>query len=219
MQSSASAKTSEGVQVFGSALLRVPPDIASIVVSVSRLEDEPTHAFSKAHASAKAVHSYLLRANVDEVQSSRITLSQETRYEHGEPRFIGYQARLGYHVILRDLDRVEEILIGLIDAGANELTSVTFETSQLKEIREDARARAIEAARRKAEVYAEAAGIGVGDVVFIEDMNPDFLSGRREGHVHYEAVIDDSGDLQAIDPGAITIGAAVTVVYSLGEAG
>ena len=47
-------------------------------------------------------------------------------------------------------------------AGANELTSVTFQTTRLKEVRADARRRAVAAAREKAELYCSAAGVSAG---------------------------------------------------------
>ncbi|MEQ8788610.1 MAG: SIMPL domain-containing protein [Pirellulaceae bacterium] len=215
MAADTTTRAANGIKVFGSAIVRVAPDTASIAVAVTRLEKEPKKAFSKAHAGARAVHDYLKSAAVDDVRSSRITLTQEHQYRNGENKFLGYQARLGYSIVVRDLDRVEELLIGLIDAGANELTSVTFETSRLKDVREDARRRAIAAARHKAEVYAAASDVGVGAVVLIEDVNPDVLTGRYEGHVHREPMIDDPGDIKAVDPGAITVGAAVNVVFEI----
>lgn len=204
-----------GIKVFGSAIVRVAPDIALIAVAVSRLEKQPKDAFSKAHAGARAVTDYLKSAGIDDVRSSRITLAQEHQFRNGENKFLGYQAKLGYSIVVRDLDRVEELLIGLIDAGANELTSVSFETSRLKDVREDARKRAIAAARNKADIYASASQVAVGEVILIEDMNPDALSARYEGHVYREPVIDDPGEVKAVDPGAIAIGAAVNVVFEI----
>jgi uncharacterized protein YggE len=210
-------RTPSGVKVFGSAIVRVTPDTASILVGISRIEKKPKDAFAKARSGAQALHTYLHRAGVKDFGSSRITLSPRFEYNGRENRFVGYEAKIGYSIMLRDLDRVEEVLTGLIEAGANELTSVTFQTTQLKEIRADARRRAVAAAREKAELYGSAAGVSVGRVMAIEDVNPEELSGRYEGHVHREPVIDDPGELMAIDPGAITVGAAVNVVYAIGD--
>ena len=72
------------------------------------------------------------------------------------------------------------------------------------------------AAREKAELYCSAAGVAIGSVVSIQDVNPESLTGRSEGHTYREAApVDDPGEPGAIDPGAITIGAAVSVVYSI----
>jgi uncharacterized protein YggE len=210
-------RSSSGVKVFGSAIVRVTADTASILVGISRVEKKPKDAFANARSGAQAIHTYLQRAGIKDFGSSRVTLSQKFEYTGRENRFVGYEAKIGYSIILRDLDRVEEVLAGLIDAGANELTSVTFQTTRLKEIRADARRRAVAAAREKAELYCTAAGMSVGRVVAIEDVNPEELSGRYEGHVHREPIIDDPGELKAIDPGAITVGAAVNVIYEIGE--
>jgi len=53
-------------------------------------------------------------------------------------------------------------------------------------------------------------------VFAIEDVNPESLTGRSEGHTYREpAPVDDAGEPGAIDPGAIAVGAAVNVVYAI----
>jgi uncharacterized protein YggE len=208
-------RTCQGVRVFGSAVIRVAPDIATILVGVSRLEQQPEPAFAAARTAAQSVGAYLQRRGMQDFGSSRITLSQDFRYVNGEQRFVGYAARIGFSVVLRNMDQVEETVTGLIGAGANELTSVTFQTSRLREVRADARRRAIAAAREKAELYCAAAGVVAGGVLAIEDANPEFITGRNESHVHREPVIDDTGEVKAMDPAAISVGAAVHVLYAL----
>jgi uncharacterized protein YggE len=203
------------VKVFGSAVIRVAPDLATILVNVSRLEQKPEAAFTAARKGAQAVAAYMHGSGMQDFGSSRITLSQEFRYTNGEQRFMGYVARIGFSVVLRNMDQVEETVTGLIGAGANELTSVTFQTTRLREVRAEARRRAIAAAREKAELYCAAAGAAAGAVLAIEDGNPEMITGRNEGHVHREPVIDDAGETKAMDPAAIAVGAAVHVLYAL----
>lgn len=211
-----SARTTQRVKVFGSAVVRVAPDTARIVVGVSRLEQKPEAAFAKARDGAQGVTAYLHSAGVKDFGSSRVTLSQESRYINGEHKFAGYQARIEFNVFLREMDKVDAVLSGLIAAGANNLTSVTFQTTRLKDLRADARRRAVAAAREKAELYCGAAGVAVGSVLAIEDVNPESVSGRSEGHTSQEpATADDAGEPGAIDPGAIAVGAAVNIVYRI----
>ena len=175
--------------------------------------------FAKANEDSKVVHEFLRSFGVDDVCSSRIKLTKAQEYRSGESYLLGYQARLGYSIVMHELDRLDELLIGVIDAGADELDGVTFQTSQLKTIREDVRLRAVEASRRKAEVYAESAGVKVGAVCGIEDMNPDMVSGRSERGMHGITELEDSNAMKAVDPGAIVVGAAVSVRYQIEEAG
>jgi uncharacterized protein len=204
-----------GVSVFGSALLKAAPDLASIMATVSRLEQKPSEAFAKAKKGAQGVAEFLRKARVPEVGTSRVSLTQQFRYIGGETKFIGYQARVDFSVIVRELDRVEELLTGLVDSGANELGSLSFQTTRLKELRAEVRKMAIAAAREKASVYSEAAGVELGEVIHIEDVNPNVLQGRGEGHVRREPVVDNDLAKQPLDPGSIDIGAAVLVGFSI----
>lgn len=208
-------KTPFGISVFGSALVKAAPDCASIVATVGRLEQKPAEAFAKARKGAQAVSEFLRRAKIEEVATSRITLSQEFRFISGEQRFLGYHARVGFNIIIRELDRVEEVLTGMVEAGANELGSLSFQTTRLKELRADARRMAIVAAKEKALVYADSAGVELGYIIHIEDVNPNVLQGRGEGHVRREPVVDNDLGKQPMDPGSIDIGAAVLVGFTI----
>jgi uncharacterized protein YggE len=203
-----------GVTVFGSAVLRVEPDIASLNFTVSRLEQHPKDAFTATRKAVQKVRDYLAHAGIEDVGSSRINLSQSFRYVEGENTFLGYQAEVSFHLLLTDLERMEEVLSGVVDAGANKINAVNFQTTRLKELRAEARRRAVAAAREKAEIYCEAAGVTLGNVQHIEDVNPEQLRGR-EGHVVREIAPDDDGPLKAFDPGSIVVGGAVMVAFAI----
>jgi uncharacterized protein YggE len=203
-----------GITAFGSSIIRVEPDIASLHFSVSRLEQTPKDAFRLAREGAKNVQSYLAQTGLDDYGSSRITLSQTFRYVDGEQRFIGYTSKIAFHLLLRELDRIEEILVGITDAGVNNIDSVDYQTSQLKDLRTEARKRAVFAAREKAEIYCQAANVTLGPVIHIEDVNPEQLRGR-EGHVVREIPLDEDGPIQALNPGSIIVGGAVMIACEI----
>src|SRR5262249_58901094 len=50
----------------------------------------------------------------------------------------------------------------LVGAGANDIGNVAFEVSQASKLLDDAREKAVADARRKAEIYAKAAGVTLG---------------------------------------------------------
>jgi hypothetical protein len=207
-------KTPFGITVFGSATSRIAPDLASLKVSVTRLEQKPEDAFARARQGSQAVQECLRNAQISEFGASRVTLFQAHRFIGGENKFIGYQATVSFHIMLTELDRMEEILTALVSAGANQVNGVAFETTRLKDLRMEARRKAIAAARDKATNYCDAAGIALGPILHIEDVNPMVLQGR-EGHVQAEPQIDDEGDTRAFDPSSISVGAAVLVAYEI----
>jgi uncharacterized protein YggE len=200
-----------GVSVFGSCLLHVPPDRAAVCATVMRKHRRPADAFKEARVAAQAVRQFLDAARVSEVQTSRVTLAQGWRGGSRDD----YEARVSFRVRVDDLDRFEEIVAGIVEAGATEIDSVTFQTGDLSERRAEARRGAMSAAREKAELYAEAAGVVVGPILHIEDVDPEELRGA-EGHVLRDPGAPDAGDGAAFAPGSISIGAAVRVVFGIG---
>ncbi len=205
-----------GISVFGSALLRVPADLAVLSIATHGLNQDAQQAFDQVHVRADAVSKFLRAASAREVATSRVTLRQEFRFSGGEQRFVGYLARIGFQISLRDLTQLERTLSGAVAAGANEVVSVDFQTTELQAHRAEARKRAVRAAREKALVYAEAAGITLGPVIHLEDMNPDVLTGVRSGHAERSMPTEDGALNSAVNPGDITVGAAVVVVYAIG---
>jgi uncharacterized protein YggE len=73
----------------------------------------------------------------------------------------------------------------------------------------------VAAAREKADVYCRAAGVSVGGVVSIEDVNPNVVRGSGEGSTITEVAFDDAGPERALSPGSIIVSAAVTVVFAI----
>jgi uncharacterized protein len=211
-----------GISVFGSALLRVSPDSATIRAAITRFEENPSEAFAKAREGAQTVTEFLSRAKVRESGLSRISVSQEYRFSNNEKRPVGYRAKIGITVILNQLDQIEKTISGLVEAGANEITSMEFHTTKLKELRAQARQLATDAAREKAKTYAAAGKVNLGQILHIQDVNPRVLdqmwhSQVGRGPVLHE-VVDSEPDQHTLDPSAIEVGAAVLVAYRIAGA-
>ena len=65
-------------------------------------------------------------------------------------------------VRLHDVTKVAGIIDTLVGAGANDIGGINFMVSQASKLLDDAREQAIADARRKAEIYAKAAGVTLG---------------------------------------------------------
>ena len=121
-----------------------------------------------------------------------------------------------FRIIIDQLDSVERVLTDAVEAGANEVSSVKYHTTQLRELRAQVRREAVAAARNKAELYADAAGVGIGHVLHIEDVNPDTML-LRGGHV--EAAGADTQDEEVtsgtLKSGSLVVSAAVMVTWGI----
>jgi uncharacterized protein YggE len=74
-----------------------------------------------------------------------------------------------------DLERIQQLLVDVVAAGAHHVESVEFDVRAKPELCAQARRDAVDAARRKAQLYAEAAGVQLGAVVHVEDVDPERL--------------------------------------------
>lgn len=109
--------------------------------------------------------------------NTRIAFTQEGRSNPGpspgevRTTVTGYRARIGFNIKLNDLDRVDDVVSGLLAAGANELHAVTYQSSVLQEMRKDASRQAVAAAKDKAELYCREVGVSVGRVLSIDELS------------------------------------------------
>jgi uncharacterized protein YggE len=87
----------------------------------------------------------------------------------GSTRRYTYDVRRNIVVTLDNTAKFENTLAGAVANGVDMVVSVKFETTQLKQYREQARALAIQAAREKAEKLSAELGVKVGAVQTIEE--------------------------------------------------
>jgi uncharacterized protein YggE len=108
---------------------------------------------------------------------------------------------------LRNIDRVGPLLTELVEAGANRLRGVSFEIANPEPLQAEARRAAMQDARKRAELYAAAAGLKLGRVLSITETDAPVAPMPRQMRAMGEAV--------PIAPGEQTVSATVTVVYEI----
>jgi uncharacterized protein YggE len=113
----------------------------------------------------------------EDVQTSQFNVSP--MYKHDErgrtaPEVTGYQVTNQVRVRVRDLKKLGEVLDGLVKAGSNQMSGISFGLNEPQGVLDEARIEAIADARRRAELYAKAAGVRVGKVQKINEQNVRF---------------------------------------------
>jgi uncharacterized protein YggE len=158
------------VTVSGEATVAVPPDAVIIRIGVSsqgktarEASDANSHKMTSVFASMKESGI----ADRD-VQTSRLSLQpQYDPNKAGPARLQGFQVTNQVTVRIRDIDKLPTILDKAISAGANEMSGIEFIVTEQSKLLDQARDEAIADARRKAMLYAQAAGAKLGPVVSI----------------------------------------------------
>ena len=70
---------------------------------------------------------------------------------------------------MRDVTKVAGVIDVLVGAGANEIGGIHFVVTQASRLLDDIREKAVADARRKAEIYAKAAGVTLGEPLNISE--------------------------------------------------
>jgi uncharacterized protein len=160
------------ISVTGEATVSVPPDQAQIDGGVTSDAKTAREASDANNAAMGKVLLALKGAGIDEkdYQTSRLSLQpQYAPNRSGPSPVVGYRASNRVMVKLRDVTKVANIIDVLVGAGANELGGINFVVSQASKLLDDAREKAIADARRKAEIYAKAAGVTLGEPLSISE--------------------------------------------------
>lgn len=170
--------SSRTVQVSGTGIVNVTPDRALIQLGVQSNGATPRAVKS---LNADAIQSVIntlkfLGVNAKDISTDRYIVKPV--YENYNSLHIkGYRIDNVVAVILRDVDKVSDVIVAALEAGANEVIDVELYTSELRKYRDQAREMAMQAAGEKAQDLAETAGASAGCVLNINENTWSYYNG------------------------------------------
>lgn len=197
------------ITVPGEATLGVAPDLARVragVISEGRTAREASDTNKK---TMTAVMTAIRSAGIAEkdIQTSRYSI--QPIYDQGRPvpgAFKGFQASNNVTIKIRDLDKISEVIDRTVAAGANSMGGVEFLVADPSKMLDAARADA----KRKAEVFAQAAGVKLGSALTVTEQS----SGFQYPQLYMRAAAAQPGETP-VAAGEMTLRASVTVSYEL----
>lgn len=150
-----------------------------------------------------------------DIRTSGLNVSPQYSRGDDQPRSIsGYQARNTVNLKVRDISNLGEVIDALVASGANQVHGPNFEIGEPDEAYDEARRAALEAARARAELYAEALGMRVSRIISISEgggfMPPPMpMMGMR--------AMSASAEASPVSPGESTLSVNLDVVFELGR--
>ena len=162
------------ISVSGEANVSVAPDLAQVEGGVTSEAKTAREASEANNAAMGKVLLALKGAGIDEkdYQTSRLSLQPQyapTGPNRTAPQITGYRAGNRVTIKVRDVTKVANVIDTLVGAGANEIGGINFIVTQASKVLDEARTKAIADARRKAEIYAKAAGVTLGEPLSITE--------------------------------------------------
>lgn len=201
------------VTVVGTGEVRGAPDTLTADVGVEVVAPDVTAAMNQASERQQAVIDQLAARGIDAKDISTTTVNLQPQY--GENSVVtGYRAGNSISVTLRELDAASETLATIVTAGGNatRINSVSYSIDDDSTLVSDARARAFNDARSRAEQYAGLSGLSLGNVLSISE--------APGGSVPLPRVPMAEGAMAAavpvpLQPGEQTVSFSVTAVWEL----
>ena len=146
----------------------------------------------------------------NDVGTSAFNVSAQRDYrQDGPDNVVGFQVTNTVAVTMRDIDAVGDVLQAALDAGANNVHGFALGVDDEDALRQEARVKAIEDARARAQVMADAAGVTLGAATSISETSVGvpttrlaFDSAAAEGAV-------------PIEPGELELTVTVQVVFAI----
>jgi uncharacterized protein len=158
--------------VSGEGFVSAKPDLALTTVGVVTQGSTAADALTANSKRMAALFDLVKSLGIEERDVQTSSLSVSPRYSapdpaqpEGERLIIGYDASNEVTLRIRDIGRLGDVLDKLVgQAGANNLRGIGFDFADPDPLLDEARKKAVADARRKAALYAEAAGIKLGAI-------------------------------------------------------
>lgn len=215
------------VTVVGEGSVTIEPDIANTTIGVEVVEPSVQDAVTEARELMDAVIAALMEAGVaeEDMQTTGFNIWAERNFNNPMPMDaegngnnsdqVRYHVTNNVQVTIRDLENIESVLDAAIQAGANNIYGVSFSLDDPTVIESEARQKAVENARTKAEELAELTGTTVGGVVSISEVvgqgggyfGGNFAQASRDGL--------GGGGAGPIAPGQLNMTMQLQITYQL----
>ena len=203
------------ISVSGSAAIRVQPDRVVLMFGVEAFARTPREAQEADSRLSKQLITALRGLGIADKDIATADFTLQPEYDDWSSRqtIVGYWARNTIGVTLRDVTQLETVLVVALESGANAVDGIEFSVTNLRELRDQARAQAVQAAMEKATAMAGVANLRLGNVTSIQENA--WYSGyyRSSGRqwTNVQNVVQDLSDSGAVtmDDGSIALGQIV----------
>ena len=199
------------VTVVGSGHVQGVPDTLTADVGIEFTAPDVTAAMNQTNDRQQAVINALAGAGVDRKDISTTEVSLQPQYDSSGGTITGYRADNSIRVKIHPADSASHVLAVIVGTGgdATRINSVSYSIADDSQLVKDARARAFQDAKDRAEQYAQLSGLEAGQ---------DHLDLGGIGRVRHALRRRHAGAMPSnvpLEPGQQTVSFSVTAVWEL----
>lgn len=202
--------------ITGSAEVAAKPDMARISLGVTQQGKTADQALAAMSDQVAKVLAYLETAGIapEDMQTSGLSLSpryasRDSTPSDQAPAIVGYVAAMSISVTVQELDQLGTLLDASVKSGANRMNGLSFAVEDPGDLLDEARRAAVADAMARAEVLADAAGVGLGAIQSISES-----SGGGMPYAADMRMIEAAAAVPVAE-GAVNYSANVTIVFEI----
>ena len=199
------------------------PDVAKFTVGVISQGGLNLGTIQNENADkSNSVADFLKNQGIDEKDIKTQGYGIEPRYQYsvcrydGEtcppPTIVGYTVSQTLEVKGRDFEKLGDILSGVVERGANSVSSLSFTVDDPKLLEQQAREQAIEQAKEKAKAIAKSGGFRLGRLIQLSEGSayiPQYFSDYGIGGGA------ESAKSPSLEPGSQEVSIQVSLIYEI----
>lgn len=207
------------IDISAEASVKAAPDIADISAGVVTAAPTASAALEANAKSMTAVFKALKDAGIadKDIQTSGLSVQPQYQYEERQaPKISGYQAINNVNVTLHDLKSTGKIVDTLVSQGANQINGPTFSVEKPDALLDEARTEAIVKAKKRAELYATAAGVRIKRILSISENVNAGMPPIRPMMMRAEKAMDMAAS-SPVSAGNVDLSVMVSVRFELAE--
>lgn len=201
---------SRQVTVVGAGQVQGTPDTLTVNASMEFLGPDATAAMNQTNERQQAVIDGLVGLGIDRADIATTAADLAPQYGSDATSIGAYRATNSINVTIRDLDRASDAIGLIVSTGGNaaRINSIAYSIEDDSQLVRDARARAFEDAKDRADQYAQLSGMGLGKVISISESGGPTPPVPAQAPRAMEAAVP-------MEPGQQTVGFSVTVIWEL----
>jgi len=200
-----------GISVTGQGSITMKPDVAYISLGVETMDTDAGKARTANDAAMAKVLAAIKGFGISQDDVTTTNFSIYPRYDDKGVKITGFTVSNTVSVKLRSLDKLGDVLTAASDAGANTAGGISFDVLDRTAAYNQALAQAMDKAKARAQVMAQACGVNLGKALTINESSgysgptyatADSLAGSKAAPV-------------PVSGGTLDVTASVSVVYEI----
>ena len=201
------------IDVLGESTINITPDYVIIKVRVEEQAKTAAEAKNKHDIGVDGVLKFLKKMKLDSKDYATQFMNLNKVYDYNA-KVYNYTADQSIRIVLRDLNKFEKLIQGLLESGINRIDGLQFASTEIEKHQSSVRKLAILNAKMKAQEYVGELGQRIGKAISISEFQT-IVNPMMKSNMMLEEVVVSSSNLETLAIGELAVSAKVNVSFEL----